>query len=100
MSNTALFSAAILVLLLPAAALGQSEPPDLRRAVEAREAALAAGDSETWARFTTDDFMRVETDGAVTTKAEQMARLKARPMQPQIRNEQKWRMHKTTAIET
>jgi hypothetical protein len=47
-------------LLLSTSALAQAPPdPALQKAVEAREAALAAGDADTWGRFTTDDFMRI-----------------------------------------
>lgn len=88
-------------LLLSRAALAQAPPdPALQKAVEAREAALAAGDADTWSRLTTDDFLRIEADGVVTTKAEQMARLKAEPMRPRERSERRWRMYGTTAIET
>lgn len=92
---------AIGALLLSRPALAQL-PPDhlLQKAVEAREAALAAGDAETWGRLTTDDFLRIEADGVVTTKAERMARLKAEPMQPRERSERRWRMYGAAAIET
>src|SRR5437870_12461432 len=91
----------IFVLLLSTKAVGQLPPdPALKRTVDAREAALAVGDGETWGRLTTDDFLRIEADGVVTTKAERMARLKIDPMQPRSRSERKWRMYGTTAIET
>jgi hypothetical protein len=87
--------------LLSVAAFAQKPPdPTLRQAVEARETALASGDPDTWGRFTTDDFVRIEEDGGVTTKAERMARLKAEPMRPRERSEHRWRMYGTTAIET
>lgn len=88
-------------LVLSAAALAQTPPdPDLQKAVAAREAALAAGDADTWGRLTTDDFLRIEADGVVTTKAERMAQLKAEPMRPRERSERRWRLYGTTAIET
>jgi len=97
-----LIQLSIAIVLVSTVAFAQSPAPDpgLKNAVEAREAALAAGDAETWGRFTTDDFLRIEADGVITTKADRMAQLKAEPMRPRERSEHLWRMYGPTAIET
>ena len=84
-----LIQLSIAIVLVSTVAFAQSPAPDpgLKNAVEAREAALAAGDAETWGRFTTDDFLRIEADGVITTKADRMAQFKAEPMRPRERSE-------------
>src|SRR5437764_806781 len=64
-----LIDLSITIALVATVVFAQAPAPDpgLKKAVEAREAALAAGDAETWGRFTTDDFPRIEADGVVKT---------------------------------
>src|SRR5437870_3966564 len=65
-----------LVLVFTGPSSGQ--PSDLKAAMEARSAALAAGDEQAWARYTTDDFMNTTADGVVVTKTQRMAAIKGR----------------------
>jgi len=89
------------LFLIAAVAYGQSPPPDLQEAVEAFGAARNAGDEQGWGRYTTDDFMVVNTAGSVLTKADRMAAIKGNKVTtapPQ--SDHKWRIYGDTAIDT
>ena len=64
---------ALVSVLLASTAWAQDIDPDLQQAMDARDAARVAGDSEEWGRYTTDDFLATASDSAVLTKAERMA---------------------------
>jgi len=90
------------LFLVAAVAYGQSPPPDLQKAVEARDAARRAGDEQGWGRYTTDDFVLVVPTGTVSTKAERMAAIKGNKATtaPPQQSDHKWRIYGDTAIET
>lgn len=78
------------VFVVITTAYAQAPPPDFQKAREARAAAQGAGNEQEWARYTTDDFMAVDTAGAVLSKADRMAAIKgnklgAPPPQPELK---------------
>jgi len=86
--------------LLAAPALAQS--PSLKAAAAARNAALRAGNSKVWAKYTTDDFMVTGINGGVKNKQERMADIEGRvqgstPVPP---TDEKWRTYGNTVIYT
>lgn len=89
------------LFVVAAVAYAQSPPPDLQKAIDARAAAQFAGDEQGWARYTTDDFMAVSTDGVVATKADRMAAIKGNKVAtPTPPTEQKFRIYGDTVIQT
>ncbi len=60
-------------VLLASMSCAQEVDSALQQAMDAREAARVAGDSEEWARYTTDDFLVTGPDGTVLTKTQRMA---------------------------
>jgi ketosteroid isomerase-like protein len=83
-------------------AYAQAPPADLQKAIDARAAAQRAGDEQGWGRYTTDDFMVVNPDGTVLTKADRMAQIKGNkaagpPTEP---TDRKVRVYGDTAIIT
>ena len=86
--------------LLAAPALAQS--PSLKAAAAARNAALRAGNSKVWAKYTTADFMVTGINGGVKNKQERMAEIEGRvqgstPVPP---TDEKWRTYGNTVIYT
>jgi hypothetical protein len=81
-------------------AVAQSVPSDLTAAIGARQAALATGDEQAWARYTTDDFRVINVDGVVATKAERLAVIKGRKAPPPTPVEETVRTYGDAAIRT
>ena len=52
-------------------------PPDLRKAMDQRIAAVAQADVATWDRLTADNFVLIQPDGTTRTKAERLVALRA-----------------------
>ena len=52
-------------------------PPDLRKAMDQRIAAVAQSDIATWDRLTADNFVLIQPDGTTRTKAERLVALRA-----------------------
>lgn len=52
-------------------------PPDLRRAMDQRIAAVTQADVATWDRLTADNFVLILPDGTTRTKAERLVALRA-----------------------
>ena len=77
-----------------------SVPPDLQKAIEARRAAQASADIETWNRHTADDFIVVDTDGVVKNKAQRGADIKAGAGPGAKFTEERIRMYGDTAVVT
>ena len=75
-----LVAAALLLAVSPLRA--QTVDPELEKAIQARDAAIRAGDAETWSRYTTDDFVMVIPDGVVVTKAQRMMYIKTGKIDP------------------
>jgi hypothetical protein len=66
----------VLACLSGGGIFAQTVDPAVRKAKEARDAARRAGDAQVWGRYTADDFLVTQADGAVNTKAERMAQIK------------------------
>jgi ketosteroid isomerase-like protein len=104
------FGAGIIVVMVAAATMGQTPTPGqpekaLQDAMAARLKAISAGDAETWGKYTTDDFIVIEPDGAIKTKAQRMAEIKSTSPSsaggPGMPTDQKWRMYESsTAVST
>jgi uncharacterized protein (TIGR02246 family) len=72
------FSLPALGLLMAAPLFAQTRvPPDLRRAMDQRIAAVAQADVATWDRLTADNFVQILQDGTTRTKAQRLAVLRA-----------------------
>jgi len=86
--------------LLAVPALAQS--PSLKAASAARNAALRAGNSKVWAKYTTDDFMVTGVNGGVKNKQERMAEIEGRQQTstPVPATDEKWRSYGNTVIYT
>ena len=52
-------------------------PPDLRKAMDQRIAAVAQADVATWDRLTANNFVLIQPDGTTRTKAERLVQLRA-----------------------
>lgn len=67
-------------LLLAVLAVTQAQtrvPPDLRKAMDQRIAAITQADVATWDRLTADNFVQIQPDGTTRTKAERLVQLRA-----------------------
>jgi ABC-type transporter MlaC component len=105
-----IFVAGVMVVIVAAASIGQtataqSQPEKaLQDAAVARIKSMSAGDAEGWGKYTTDDFIVIEADGAVKTKAQRMTEIKSTPNSPagaSTPSDQKWRMYgSSTAVST
>ena len=86
--------------LLAVPALAQS--PSLKAASLARNAALRAGNSKVWAKYTTNDFMVTGVNGGVKNKQERMAEIEGRQQTstPVPATDEKWRSYGNTVIYT
>ena len=72
-------------LLLASLAVAQAQtrvPPDLRKAMDQRIAALAQADVATWDRLTADNFVLIQPDGTTRTKFERLVQMRAAPPGP------------------
>jgi hypothetical protein len=98
MTRAILGVAVVLVFTGPSFA----QPSDLKAAMDARNAALAAGDEQTWARYTTDDFINTNADGVVVTKTQRMAAIKGtKSTAPSAKvTEERFRTYGDTVIQT
>ncbi len=93
--------ACALAAILVAPCVGQSPvPPDLQTAMRERAAALLRADAATWSRLTADNFVVVSGNGALQTKAERLAQIKAgQPNGPSSAEHETVQVHGTTAIQ-
>ncbi len=94
------------VVMNPSPPSGQGEPEKtLQDASATRLKSMTSGDAEGWGKYTTDDFIVIEADGGVKTKAQRMTEIKGTTTPPTGANtalaNQKWRMYgPNTAIST
>ena len=88
------------VFLAGSGAFAQAPPPDFLKAKEALDAARRAGNSEEWARYTTDDYIGVNAEGTVQTKAERFAAIKANKIASRPQSDFKVRVYGDALIET
>jgi hypothetical protein len=94
------FIALAVSALLAAPAVAQS--PSLKAASAARAAALRAGNSKVWGKYTTDDFMVTGVNGGVKNKQQRMAEIEGRAQSstPVPPTDEKWRSYGNTVIYT
>jgi ketosteroid isomerase-like protein len=105
-----IFTAGVMVVIVAAATMGQTATPQnqpekaLQDAAAARSKSMSSGDAEGWGKYTTDDFIVIEADGALKTKAQRMTEIKSTPNSPagaSTPTDQKWRMYgSSTAVST
>lgn len=73
----------------------------LKKASDARNAAVQRGNGKEWAKYTTDDFAVINPDGTVMSKQERMAEIEGHPLStPLAPTEERWREYGNTAIQT
>src|SRR5438270_13751287 len=86
------------VLVIPC--LSQARvPADLQTAMKQRADALARADAVTWGRLTGDNFVVINGNGIVQTKAERLAQIKAgQPNGPGTAEHETVQMYGTTAV--
>ena len=71
------------VVMNPSPPSGQGEPEKtLQDASATRLKSMTSGDAEGWGRYTTDDFIVIEADGGVKTKAQRMTEIKGTTTPP------------------
>ena len=92
--------AAISLLIAVSGIPAQSVDPAMEKALKARLAALAAGDEQSWGRYTTDDFVAVEADGQTKSKAQRMAEIKGNKAPRPRSAEETLRAYGDTVIRT
>lgn len=87
--------------LLAAPALAQ-QSPSLKAANLARAAALRAGNSKVWAKYTTDDFMVTGVNGVVKNKQERITDIEGHPLTGTAvpATDEKWRSYGNTVVYT
>jgi len=73
------FIVAAAVTAVPAAVLHAQGDKALEDAAAARSKAMSSGDADGWGKYTTDDFIVVEADGTMKTKAQRLTEIKAAP---------------------
>jgi ABC-type transporter MlaC component len=105
-----ILAAGVVVVIVAAATMGQTAAPQsqpekaLQDAAAARVKSMTSGDAEGWGKYTTDDFIVIEADGTIKTKAQRMTEIKSTPNSPAGANpptDQKWRMYgSSTAVST
>ena len=76
MKTTVLLASAVAVFTAAPCA-SQFVPADLRTAMQQRTVATAHADAATWDRLTADNFTLVQGNGAMFTKAQRLARIRA-----------------------
>src|SRR5438477_5249141 len=87
------------VLVVPCIAQSRV-PADLQTAMKQRADALARADAATWGRLTADNFVVVNGNGIVQTKAERIAQIKAgQPNGPGTAEHETVQMYGTTAVQ-
>jgi hypothetical protein len=64
---------------VPGAVVQAQGDKALQEAAAARSKAMSSGDADGWGKYTTDDFIVVEADGNMKTKAQRLAEIKAAP---------------------
>ena len=77
-----ILSLASALMLFASGVSAQSVPADLQKAIDARGQAPLTADAEAWGRYTTDDFVLINADGAVLTKKQRMEQIKANKPNP------------------
>ena len=80
----------------------QSVDPALQKAAEARVAARFAGDADAYGRFTLEDAIITNSNGAMESRASRMKAIQGNPVKtprPKVSDE-KYRMFGDTAIRT
>src|SRR4030095_15767835 len=88
-------------VLCAVAATAQTIDPEMKKAQQARLAALGAGDDQTWGRYTTDDFVGVGFGGRTQTKVSRMAEIKGTKWTPPPgSSEETFRVYGETVIRT
>ena len=91
----------VALLLVPATAATQTMPADLTEAVASRNKAAFSGDSETFGRYTTDDFVMIGADGIMHGKEERVALIKKRKPAPQPKiSDERYRVYGDVVIRT
>ncbi len=72
----------------------------LRKAADTRTAAMVAGDSKAWAKYTTDDFTVTGVEGVVKTKQDRIAEIEGRPLTGTRTppTDEKWRSYGNTVV--
>src|SRR5215216_6704643 len=85
----------VVVAAVQSARSSQGEPEKaLQDASAARLQSMNSGDAEGWGKYTTDDFMVIEENGAVKTKAQRMTEIEATPAAAaNTASDQKWRVY-------
>ena len=87
------------VLVVPCIAQSRV-PADLQTAMKQRADALARADAATWGRLTGDNFVVVNGNGIVQTKAERIAQIKAgQPNGPSSAEHETVQMYGNTAVQ-
>jgi general stress protein 26 len=66
----------VILDLQPNSVAGAQVPPDLRAAMQARDAAFYAADAVQWEKYTAPAFTTVQQDGSFMTRAERLANLR------------------------
>jgi hypothetical protein len=95
------FIVAAAVTAVPAAVLQAPGDKALAAAAAARSKAMSSGDADGWGKYTTDDFIVVEADGGLKTKAQRLAEIKAAPTPASTPTDVKVRMYGPgTAVST
>ena len=86
--------------LLSVPALGQNA--SLKAASEARNAAMRAGDSKGWGKYTTDNFTVTSVNGVVKNKQERMAEIEGHPLTGTLvpPTDEMWRSYGNTVVYT
>jgi ketosteroid isomerase-like protein len=99
MQTLATVSTLMVILVVPC--YGQSRvPPDLQAAMRQRANALAQGDATTWARLTADNFVVISGSGALQTKSERVAQIKAgQPNGPRSVEHEAVQVYGNTAVQ-
>jgi len=90
---------ALCISLLIATPLS-AQSASLRKAFDARNAAVRAGAGKEWRKYATDDFSMTRPDGTVITKEQRVAEIEGHPLTTLAPAEVQWRVYGDAAIET
>src|SRR3954468_19490369 len=91
---------ALCATLLIVRPLAAQSSLSLKKAFEARNAAVRAGNGKEWSKYATDDFSMTNPDGTVMTKQERMSQIEGRPLTTLAPADVRWREYGDAAIET
>jgi len=94
------FMFAVCTSLVLATALAAQPSAALKKAFDARNAAVWSGNGKEWAKYATDDYSMTIPNGTMITKQQRVAEIEGHPLKAAAPTDLRWREYGDAAIET